>query len=496
MNLVRFCKKMARHIFFICLFFCIAGAFGSKITSVNAQQPDWATLGKQIELDSDAKFPQVILVKGRVYLSWTIEGAAKFGERGILGGPSRTTVVGDVQGDPTYFTSSIAAQDDGTIHYVWIKNEGTVLHRSRDASGGWSTEHTVAKNQDFANGVSVGVQGNNIFAIWRSDKASMYARSTDGGVTWSVKSLGTRIYGGGIGRPSFAIVGSDVYVAWLGADIYNYLAKWNGTSFDIQRTFADKKLREPQIAATPDGRLVMSNRDDGNPFFAEQNADGSWNVQQIRSGGGITPGTAIAVDRGGNVHMAWVENYQGTRQVMYAMKKKGADKFLDPVVVTSDVHHYKVNLSMATDSSGYSVHLVWETFYFENPDDEWPKHKILANDVRTFLPPAPPAPPCNRFDDVGRCLEVDSAIGLLATLPAGFIGSLFAFILSFAGGVGVLLIMYAGYIFITSRDNKEQVQKARQIIVAVIIGLLVTIFSLVIFEVIGIDVLGIPNFTR
>lgn len=490
---------MQRLSLFILLLVSGIGFFGNKsIASVHAQTSPsvWGTLGKQLEIDSDAKFPDTILTGGRLYVSWSTEGAAKFGERGILGGPIRTTTIGEVKGDPTYFTTSIAAGTDGSIHYVWIRDEKTVLHKSRDTSGNWSAQRTVASNQNFANGVNIAVQGNTIFAIWKGEGSGMYATSTNNGETWTPKPLGNKIYGGGIGTPSIAVSGTNVYVAWLGADLYNYFGKWNGSSFDIQRTFADKNLREPQIAIMPDGRIAMANRDDSNAYYAEQRADGTWDVQQISTAGGVTPQTAIAVDKGGNVHMAWVEYQSGTRQVMYALRRKGADAFLEPVVVTSDAHHYKVNLSLAVDSSGYSVQLLWETFYFENPDDEWPKHKIMANNVRTFLSPPPPPPPCNRFDAIGRCMEVDTAIGLLATLPSGFVGSLMVFILSFSGGVAVLLIMYAGYIFITSRDQKDQVQKARQIIVAVIVGILVTVFSMVIFEVIGIDILGLPNFSR
>lgn len=110
-------------------------------------------------------------------------------------------------------------------------------------------------------------------------------------------------------------------------------------------------------------------------------------------------------------------------------------------------------------------------------------------------PPAP-APPCSTptSNTQGKCTQVQTAIGPINTEPATFIASLFSFILGISGGIAVLIIMYAGYLFLTSRGNAEAIQRGREMIVAAIVGLLFIIFSFVILETITGTVLDLPNF--
>lgn len=107
----------------------------------------------------------------------------------------------------------------------------------------------------------------------------------------------------------------------------------------------------------------------------------------------------------------------------------------------------------------------------------------------------PPAPPCaDAFDPEGRCPSFLSAFGKLNTDPGGFITSVFALLLSMSGGIALLLIMRAGYILMTSSGNPEKVSAGREQLVAAIVGLLFIIFSFVILQVIGVEVLRIPGF--
>lgn len=103
-----------------------------------------------------------------------------------------------------------------------------------------------------------------------------------------------------------------------------------------------------------------------------------------------------------------------------------------------------------------------------------------------------PRPPCSSNQgalDTGTCPEVNTALGKIRTNPAEFIGSIFAIILSLAGGIAVLLIIYSGYRMVASQGNPEKLEEARQQLVSAIVGLLFLIFSLVILQVIGVDIL-------
>lgn len=89
---------------------------------------------------------------------------------------------------------------------------------------------------------------------------------------------------------------------------------------------------------------------------------------------------------------------------------------------------------------------------------------------------------------------IETAVGCIPSDPNGFVAALLRIILGIAGGVAVLLIIFSGYRMATSAGNPEQVQGARETITAAIVGLLFIIFSLVILEVIGVDILRIPGF--
>ncbi len=90
------------------------------------------------------------------------------------------------------------------------------------------------------------------------------------------------------------------------------------------------------------------------------------------------------------------------------------------------------------------------------------------------------------------CNAVDSAIGNIPTRIGEFVNTLLQFLIGIAGGIAVLLIIYAGYKLMTSQGNPEAIQNAKNILTAVIAGLLFLIFSILLFEVITVDILKIP----
>lgn len=108
---------------------------------------------------------------------------------------------------------------------------------------------------------------------------------------------------------------------------------------------------------------------------------------------------------------------------------------------------------------------------------------------------ASPVAPCAKSSSDGKkCEEVGTAIGNISTEPAGFVGTIFSLVLGLAGGIAVLLIIISGYKLMSSRGNPEQLQAAREQLTAAIVGLLFIIFSFVILQIIGVDILRLPGF--
>ncbi|HEX8932327.1 MAG TPA: pilin [Patescibacteria group bacterium] len=109
--------------------------------------------------------------------------------------------------------------------------------------------------------------------------------------------------------------------------------------------------------------------------------------------------------------------------------------------------------------------------------------------------PVPPAtPPCSSFDAQGRCKTISSDFGAFNTLPGSFILRVFGILLAASGAIAVLLIMRAGYKIMTARGNPEGLQQGREQLIAAIVGLMFLIFSFVLLQVIGVDLLRIPGF--
>lgn len=110
--------------------------------------------------------------------------------------------------------------------------------------------------------------------------------------------------------------------------------------------------------------------------------------------------------------------------------------------------------------------------------------------------PIPPLPPCATLTPDGKCIAVNTAIGQISTEPQSFVKSIFTIVLGLAGGIALILIMVSGYRFMASQGNPEQVTAARDHLISAIVGLLFIIFSFVILQVIGVDILRIPGFTK
>lgn len=110
---------------------------------------------------------------------------------------------------------------------------------------------------------------------------------------------------------------------------------------------------------------------------------------------------------------------------------------------------------------------------------------------------APPPPPCVEWTpSKDKCLAVDTAIGKINTDLVNFVKSIFGIILSLSGGIALLLIILSGYKLMFSQGNPEKAQEAKETLTAAIVGLLFIIFSLIILQVIGVDILRIPGFVK
>jgi hypothetical protein len=87
-------------------------------------------------------------------------------------------------------------------------------------------------------------------------------------------------------------------------------------------------------------------------------------------------------------------------------------------------------------------------------------------------------------------------IGCIPKDPAGFAAEYYSIGLGLIGGLALLFLIFGGYIMQTSQGNPIRLQNGKTYIFYAIFGLLLAIFGYVFIEVIAIDILRVPGFTR
>lgn len=95
----------------------------------------------------------------------------------------------------------------------------------------------------------------------------------------------------------------------------------------------------------------------------------------------------------------------------------------------------------------------------------------------------------------GCCQSLDTGIGCIPTEPGGFVSFMFKYLLGFSGMIAFFLILAAGFQILTSAGNPEKLQAGQQLLTAAVIGVMVLVFSIVILQIIGTNILGgLPGF--
>lgn len=87
--------------------------------------------------------------------------------------------------------------------------------------------------------------------------------------------------------------------------------------------------------------------------------------------------------------------------------------------------------------------------------------------------------------------QVDTALGNIETTPGGLTQDILTIAIGIAGGVSFLLMLYGGFLFLTSSGDENKLHEATEVITSAIAGLLMIIFSVFLLQLIGKDILQI-----
>lgn len=91
---------------------------------------------------------------------------------------------------------------------------------------------------------------------------------------------------------------------------------------------------------------------------------------------------------------------------------------------------------------------------------------------------------------------IDTAIGCLNVLssPEDFLGQLLGWGVGVGSGIAFILIVYAGFMIMTSAGNPERLKAGQELLTSAISGLILLIFSIFALRFIGMDILGLCRF--
>lgn len=94
--------------------------------------------------------------------------------------------------------------------------------------------------------------------------------------------------------------------------------------------------------------------------------------------------------------------------------------------------------------------------------------------------------------------KIRTAIGCIPVLGNNGSYDFLNFVLQWAfgigGGIAFLLIVYSGFMTMTSQGNPERLQAGKELLTSAITGIVLLIFSVFILKLIGVDILGLGQF--
>ena len=90
--------------------------------------------------------------------------------------------------------------------------------------------------------------------------------------------------------------------------------------------------------------------------------------------------------------------------------------------------------------------------------------------------------------------KINTAIGCIPISNTGdFVGFILGWGIGVGGGIALLLIIYAGFMIMTSTGNPERVQAGQELLTSALAGVIMLVFSVFILRLIGVDILRIPG---
>ena len=239
---------------------------------------------------------------------------------------------------------AIAIDSSSVIHVVWYDGtpglgQSDIYYKSSENSGAtWSPARRITWTPALSYNPAIATDPSGaIHIVWydylAGNREIYYKASPDGGISWSAARRLTWTAGDSY-SPVVATDSIDgIHVVWEdntpgNREIYYKKSSDGGTTWDpVQRiTWTSGESYDPAMAVDSSDAIHIVLADftsDGYEIYYKKSDDAgiSWSAAQRitwTSGGSYSP--AIALDSGNSLHVVWMDNTPGNREIYY---KKG-----------------------------------------------------------------------------------------------------------------------------------------------------------------------------
>jgi len=360
---------------------------------------------------------------------WLLLFSAMFGAQFVEAKSWSTAEVVSTESTEYSVSPSLAVDSGDNVHVAWYDSTnyagaGTdydIFYKNRTSS--WSTTDVVStESTGQSRYPSLAVDsGGNVHVAW--DDYTDYAGSgTDQDIfyknrtsSWSSTDVVSTESTGASFRPSLAVdSGGNVHVAWedstdyagagTDSDIFykNRTSSWSST--DVVSTESTGISKNPSLAVDSGGNVHVAWDDstdyagsgtDVDIFYKRYEVGVGWSTTEVVSteSTGYSYRPSLAVDSGDNVHVAWRDStdYAGAGTDYDIFYKNRTSSWSSTDVVSTESTGTSWYLSLAVDSGG-NVHVAWgdstdyagsgtdQDIFYKNRMSSWSSTDVVSTE--------------------------------------------------------------------------------------------------------------------
>jgi uncharacterized repeat protein (TIGR01451 family) len=278
----------------------------------------------------------------------------------------------DVSGDIDVLFSLQLAIDVGNIaHILWVGYDRCIHYAQRDHNGLWSDPRLITCSNHGSDPRMAVDEQSNVHVVWYDFEydSILYVQRNSSGYWSDPVDLPGELDG-----PS-PIVTADrhgnTHVIWMaGGGVYHAWKRSDGNWFGPQRIGHSSSEDAPRLAVDESGavHVVWQYRPSSyswnwHVYYAQWNDDRGWTGPWLLSDdiiSGVWMQTQLVVERGGSVHMVWIDQSEGDQDVYYvgsplvehAGNSTVAQAIAVPVTMSTPIFSFLYQLGGTSPGSG------------------------------------------------------------------------------------------------------------------------------------------------